>query len=54
MISTMRACEFEDRMTIERELFNGLQNADRIEISGKKLSIFNGNDSLLEFEGIAK
>ena len=54
MISTMRACEFEDRMTIERDFFNGLQNAERIEISGKKLTIFNGKETLLEFEGVAK
>lgn len=54
MISTMRACEFEDRMTVERGFLNGLQNGDRFEIRGKKLTIFMGSEMLLEFEGIAK
>lgn len=54
MISTMRACEFEDRMTIERGFLDGLQNADRYEIAGTKLKIFKGSELLLEFEGTAK
>lgn len=54
MIATMRACEFEDRMTIERGFLDGLQNADRFEIKGNKLHIYKAGDVLLEFEGVAK
>lgn len=54
IISTMRACEFEGRMTIERGFLDGLQNADRFEIKDGKLFIFNGETLLLEFEGTKK
>jgi heat shock protein HslJ len=54
IISTMRACEFEDRMTIERGFLDGLQNADRFEIKGEKLFVYKGTTLLLEFEGTAK
>lgn len=54
IISTMRACEFEDRMTIERGFLDGLQNADRFEIKGGKLFLYRENKVLLEFEGISK
>lgn len=51
MISTMRACEFENRMTIERDFLEGLQNADRYEIKNGKLLIYRRSDLRLEFEG---
>jgi heat shock protein HslJ len=54
IISTMRACEFEDRMSIERGFLEGLQNADRFEIKNGRLFIYKGGDLLLEFEGTAK
>ncbi len=54
IISTMRACEFEDRMTIERGFLDGLQNADRFEIKDGRLFIYKGETLLLEFEGTAK
>lgn len=54
MISTMRACEFEDRMTIERGFLDGLQNADRFEIKDRRLFIYKSSEILLEFEGVAK
>ena len=54
IISTMRACEFEDRMSIERTFLDGLQNADRFEIKNGRLFIYKGGDLLLEFEGTAK
>ena len=54
MISTMRACEFDKRMTIERGFLDGLRNADRYEVAGNLLRIFRGNRLLLEFEGTVK
>jgi heat shock protein HslJ len=53
IISTMRACEFEERMTIERGFLDGLQNADKFEIKGGKLFLYKGSDLLLEFEDVA-
>lgn len=54
IISTMRACEFEDRMTIERGFLDGLQNADRFETKDGKLFIYKGETLLLEFEAVPK
>ena len=54
LIQTMRACEFEDRMTVERDFMNRLQAADRFRITGNRLEIMKGAKVLLEFEGVAK
>lgn len=48
-ISTMRACEEENRMTIERQLLDALQSADRFEIKNQKLYIYKGEELLLSF-----
>lgn len=52
IISTMRACEFEDRMTIERGFFDGLQKADRFRLDDSRLILLNGESILLEFEAM--
>jgi len=49
MISTMRACEFEDRMTTERSFLDALQNADRFRIGKNMLFIYKGDEQLLSF-----
>jgi heat shock protein HslJ len=54
MISTMRACEFEDRMTSERGFLDGLQRATHYEIAGRKLILSNGGEVLLEFDAVTK
>lgn len=54
IISTMRACELEDRMTIERGFFDGLQNAERFELKDEKLFIYKGETLLLMFDATAK
>lgn len=54
MISTMRACEFENRMTIERQFLDGLQKTDRFEVKEGRLLLYAGKELLLEFIGIAK
>lgn len=54
IISTMRACEADGKMSIERKLFDGLRAADRFEIRGEKLHMYRGKDLLLTFHGIAK
>lgn len=54
MIATMRACEADDRMAIERGFLDGLRNADRYEIKGDRLLIGTAGDTLLEFEAADK
>ena len=54
MIMTMRACEFEDRMSVQRNFMDSLQAADRFRIAGNKLEILTGVKVVLEFEGVAK
>ena len=54
MTSTMRACEFENRMTIERQFLDGLQKTDRFEVKEGRLLLYAGKELLLEFMGIAK
>ncbi|HMQ04855.1 MAG TPA: META domain-containing protein [Pyrinomonadaceae bacterium] len=49
VISTMRACIEDDRMSIERELYDGLRSADRFEIRDDKLLLFKGTELLLTF-----
>lgn len=53
-ISTMRACIEDDRMSIERSILDGLQNANRIEVFENKLTLFRDSKVLLTFFGIDK
>lgn len=50
-ISTMRACVEDDRMNVEREFLDGLQKADRFDINGGKLFLYQGQKLLLTFKG---
>jgi heat shock protein HslJ len=54
VISTMRACEEGDKMTVERGFLDGLQNADRYEIKGEDLFLYQGEKLLLTFTGKPK
>jgi heat shock protein HslJ len=49
LISTMRACIEDERMNIEREFKNGLQDANRFEIAGRKLYLYRNKVLLLTF-----
>lgn len=49
VISTMRACIEDERMTVEREFKNGLENANRFEIAGGKLNLYRHKTLLLTF-----
>jgi heat shock protein HslJ len=49
IISTMRACIEDERMNVEREFKNGLQNANRFEIKGGKLNLYQDKTLLLTF-----
>jgi heat shock protein HslJ len=49
IISTMRACIEDERMNLEREFKNGLENANRFEITGGKLNLYSGRTLLLTF-----
>ena len=51
VISTMRACEEGDRMTIEREFLDGLRQANRYEIARGKLMLYRNQRLLLTFAG---
>jgi heat shock protein HslJ len=51
IISTMRACIEDERMNVERQFMNGLQNADRFEIKLGKLYLYQDEKLLLTFSG---
>jgi hypothetical protein len=50
----MRACEFDNRMTIERGFLDGLQNADRFMIKKTMLFLYKGDELLLSFVNAKK
>jgi heat shock protein HslJ len=54
IISTMRACVEDDRMTIEREFLDGLRAANRFEIKDGRLFLYRGRNLLLTLRGEAK
>jgi heat shock protein HslJ len=54
IISTMRACIEDARMTVEREFKNALEKTDRYQISGGKLKLYQGKNLLLTFRAEAK
>ncbi len=54
VISTMRACEDDGRMAIEREFLDGLRIANRYEIKGGRLMLFRNQRLLLTLDGEAK
>ena len=51
LISTMRACVEDERMNVEREFKNSLEKADRFEIVGGKLNLYQNKILLLTFRG---
>lgn len=54
VISTMRACIEDDRMTIEREFLEGLRQANRYDIKRGNLMLYRNDRLLLSFNGEAK
>lgn len=54
VISTMRACEDDGRMAIEREFLDGMQMANRYQINGGQLNLFRNERLLLTLNGEAK
>jgi heat shock protein HslJ len=50
----MRACIEDERMKIEREFLDGLENANRYEIQRDKLMLYQNNRLLLTFSGERK
>jgi heat shock protein HslJ len=54
IISTMRACVEDDRMSIEREFLDGLRQANRYEIERGKLMLYRNQRLLLTFDGLRK
>lgn len=54
VISTMRACVEDGKMTTEREFFDGLRVADRYEIRDGRLFLYKGRKLMLTLRGEAK
>ena len=54
IMSTMRACEEDGKMQLEREFLDGLRNATRYEISDGHLHLYRKNVLLLTFRGEPK
>jgi heat shock protein HslJ len=54
VISTMRACVEDNKMSVQRDLFDGLRTARRFEIKGGRLMLYRGNQLLLTFRGEKK
>ncbi|HEX6125181.1 MAG TPA: META domain-containing protein [Pyrinomonadaceae bacterium] len=54
VISTMRACEEDNRMIIEREFLDGLRQANRYEIARGKLMLYRNQRLLLTLVGQRK
>ena len=51
IISTMRACIEDNRMSTERSFLDGLQATDRYEIKDGMLNLYKGDTLLLTFRG---
>lgn len=54
IVSTMRACIEDDRMTVEREFLDGLRTANSFEIKDGRLMLYKGRNLLLTLRGEAK
>lgn len=54
IFSTMRACEEDDRMSVEREFLGGLRAATRFELEHGRLMLYEGHELLLTFRGEKK
>ena len=54
VVSTMRACVEDERMTIERQFLDGLQKANRFEIAKDKLMLYRDKRLLLTLKGEVK
>ena len=51
VVSTMRACVEDGRMTVEREFFDGLRAANRFEIRDGRLFLYKGQNLRLTLRG---
>ncbi|HTH36648.1 MAG TPA: META domain-containing protein [Pyrinomonadaceae bacterium] len=54
VVSTMRACVEDDKMTVERDFLDGLRTANRYEISDGRLRFYRGKTLLLTLRGERK
>lgn len=54
VISTMRACVEDERMSIERQFLDGLQKTNRYEIEKEKLMLYRDKRLLLTLKGEVK
>jgi len=49
IISTMRACVEDNKMSVERDVLDGVREARRFEIRDGRLRLYRGNELLLTF-----
>ena len=49
LISTMRACVEDNKMSVERDMLDGLRDARRFEVRDGRLHLYRGNELLLTF-----
>lgn len=54
IIHTMRACVEDNKMSVERDMLDGLQQANRFDIRDSRLFLYRGNELLLTFRGEKK
>jgi heat shock protein HslJ len=54
IISTMRACIEDSKMAVERDMLDGLRDANRYEMRDGRLFLYRGTDLLLTFRGDKK
>jgi heat shock protein HslJ len=54
IMSTMRACEEDGKMQMEREFLDGLRNANRYDIKDGRLRLYRKNQLLLTLRGEPK
>lgn len=54
IMSTMRACIEDERMTVERHFLDGLRETNRYEIRDGRLFMYRGNNLLLTLRGERK
>jgi heat shock protein HslJ len=54
IIHTMMACTKDNKMSVEQDMLEGLQQADRYEIRDERLMLYHGRELLLTFRGDKK
>lgn len=54
MISTMRACVEDNKMSVESDMMSGLRDANKFELKNDRLLLYKDDELLLTFRGVKK